>query len=605
MGNTPFLLSLLFSFMKHFPRVATGCLMAAFVFFYGGQAAFAAVSNWQTGASIAPRWSEDFGSDTFKQSLQNLRATSANAVTLIVPYYQSNIYSTDIHAGSNTPTDSSLAAGIDQAHALGFTVSLKPHLESDDGQWRAFINPSDRQAWFTAYGNMLQHLGQLGAQHGLEQIVMGTELADMSSASVNGTNTQNWRSLIGALRGVFHGQLTYSAQHDNPDEKDQIQFWDALDVIGISAYHPLQGNSVDELKQSWDQWNNTAIRPLQQRYGKPVIFTEVGYKSVGGSHTEPGAWWMGGGIDMGEQARDYEALYSYWNDQPSMQGVSWWDWSSDPNAGGSGDTNYTPQHKDAEGVMKKWNTNSTAPNPSPNPSPNPNPPPANSGPQSQSYSISAGVNPQSPSVGQSVAASVTVKNTDGSLNGQDIIVDIEIYNAQGQKQNQQFMEHQAINAQQSHTYTVNWTVPSAGTYTVKVGIFNASWTTNYLWSDSAVTFATASPSQPPPSGANPPPASHTLDIWWPADSSHLSGLQPFKAMLENMNLSDYTMYWQVDNDQLNQMGDSNQDYPHKESNVDVTSWNWNGNHTYTLTFIAKDKSGNEITRKAVTVLVGG
>lgn len=589
--------------MPRTSQLTARLLLAVFAFLWCGQGAFAAVADWQKGATVSPRWSEDFSSDTFKQSLQKLRGTSANYVTLVVPFYQSNVGSTDIHNGSNTPTDAALAAGIDYAHSIGLKVSLKPLVDSDDGQWRAYINPGDRQGWFNAYGNSVRHVAQIGAQHGAEQIIIGTELYDMTSRNVNGTNTQNWKSLIASLRSIYHGLLTYSAQHDDPDEKDAIDFWGDLDSIGLSAYHPLQGGNVDQLKQSWDQWNNNAIRPMQQRYGKPVVFTEVGYKSVPGSHNEPGAWWMGGGPDQGEQAMDYEALYSYWNDQPYMQGVQWWNWSSDPNAGGPNDTDYTPQGKQAQDVMKKWNTSPSAPG-------NPPPPPPNAGPSSQSYAVTASINPSSPPVGQNMSASINVKNTDSAMAGQNIIVDVEIVSSQGQRQFQQFFEGQSIAAQQTRTYTVSWSPPSAGTYTIKVGVFSANWSVNYFWEDNALSFATAGQTQPPPPPppnnpppATPPPSGQPLNIWWPTGGAHLYGVQPFKGMLENTSPSTYVMYWQVDGGQLNQMYDSNQNYPHKESDVDLSSWNWKPDHTYVLTFIAKDQQGHELARKSVTVLI--
>jgi hypothetical protein len=59
---------------------------------------FAAVSDWQQGVSILPQSSGEFGSDAFKQSVQNAKNTGADYITLVIPYSQSNIYSTDVHA---------------------------------------------------------------------------------------------------------------------------------------------------------------------------------------------------------------------------------------------------------------------------------------------------------------------------------------------------------------------------------------------------------------------------------------------------------------------------------------------------------------------------
>jgi anti-sigma factor ChrR (cupin superfamily) len=74
-------------------------------------------------------------------------------------------------------------------------------------------------------------------------------------------------------------------------------------------------------------------------------------------------------------------------------------------------------------------------------------------------------------------------------------------------------------------------------------------------------------------------------------------------LVEGKSLSDYSMFWQVDGGGLVQMNDSQVDFPHKESDVDVGPWNWNGNGPYNLNFVAKDNSGNVIAQKKSTINV--
>src|ERR1041385_8162116 len=95
--------------------------------------AHAAVVDWQRGASIIPASPTDFASNTFKQSVQELKNDGGNYVDLIIPYYQSSVSSTDIGPGWNTPTDASLIAAIDYIHSLGMHVQLSLYLETNDG----------------------------------------------------------------------------------------------------------------------------------------------------------------------------------------------------------------------------------------------------------------------------------------------------------------------------------------------------------------------------------------------------------------------------------------------------------------------------------------
>lgn len=96
-------------------------------------------------------------------------------------------------------------------------------------------------------------------------------------------------------------------------------------------------------------------------------------------------------------------------------------------------------------------------------------------------------------------------------------------------------------------------------------------------------------------------ADGAVNVWWPANNARVSGIQPFKAMVQDKNVSDYTMYWSVDGGQPNQMTDSSTDYPHKETTVDLSSWTWHGAGPYKVTFRALDKSGNSLGETNVDI----
>ena len=444
----------------------------------GGQIVYASVSNWQNGFNVAPRSADDFSSGSFKQSMQNMRADGVNAVAFVIPYYQSTIYSTDVGPGWNTPSDVALASAIDYAHSIGLMVTLKPHVDPYDGSWRASINPGDRQGWFNNYGNILVHVSQIAQAHHAEVIVLGTEMVSMAADNMNPTNTQNWINLIGRVRGVYSGKLTYGANSSGTDpsdtfsdEKAHINFWSYLDYAGISAYYSsptIWDNSVNTLVGQWNYWNNNDIAGFARIAGKPILITEVGYRSISQAHQDPWNWWRNAPVDQTEQANDYQALMQYWNNYSYIVGTYWWDWSTDPNAGGAGDTSYTPQHKQAEQIIKNWMTNPT-----------------------------------------------------------------------------------------------------------------------------------------PPNGGNPPLPSGTMttDVWWPTNGAVVSGTQPFKVMVENIDVSQYQTWWQVDGDRLNPMYNSAQDYPHKEAMVDLSGWYWRGSGPYVITFISKNAAGTMISQKSVTITV--
>ncbi|HEV8675610.1 MAG TPA: Wzt carbohydrate-binding domain-containing protein [Methylomirabilota bacterium] len=90
-------------------------------------------------------------------------------------------------------------------------------------------------------------------------------------------------------------------------------------------------------------------------------------------------------------------------------------------------------------------------------------------------------------VGQMLAVNTSVT---ASAPASGIIVDIEIHDTAG-KVAQEAYPAQDFAAGQTRPYTWNWSVPTSlppGTYTVKVGVFDATWTTLYTWVNDAATF---------------------------------------------------------------------------------------------------------------------
>lgn len=551
--------------------------------------AFASVSSWHKSVSIHPNWDGEFSTDAFKRSVDNAAAMGANYVTLIIPLYQSDKFSADVYKGGNTPTDESLISAITYAHSKGLKVMLKPHLENQNFEWRANINPQNRTAWFASYGNFLAAYAKIAQDYGVEDFCIGAELISMASAFVNSSNTQNWKNLISKIRGVYSGRLTYSANWGPPgdsfvDEKNNIQFWDSLDYIGVAAYFNLYGdNSVQNLKNQWEGYRQADLEPLSQRWNKPIVFTEIGYRSVEGAHLQPWNYGMGGGYSPETQSNAYEAMFSFWSAHGFMNGVHLWDWKPYPNAGGEGNTDYTPQNKPAENVIKTWFSQGG--------------PAAPEEPAPVFSVTNSSVSPSPVAPGQAANIKTTVANSGGAAG--NIIVDMEIYNAQNQKIFQQYFSGQAFTAGQSREYGINWQVPSGNAeYKLKVGIFNFNWSENYVWVDNALALSPSGAAAPPPGGGQ-----GSIDIWWPGEGVAVSGIQPFKALLTNWGVSQYNMYWQADGGGLVLMPTDLTDYPHKEFMVDLSGWNWKGSGPYNINFVAKDLSGNILSQRSAEIFV--
>jgi hypothetical protein len=406
----------------------------------------------------------------------------------------------------------------------------------------------------------------------------------MTGPQYDSANTVHWRQLIAAVRAVYGGKLTYGANagvEDFTNEIGKIEFWDSLDFIGACAYVKLADDSnasTETMNAKFAAWDQNFIRPVQQRIGKPVVITETGYRSVQGALQDPPNWQMGGGYDEVAQAKAYQVVLQYLRNSAYITGAYIWEWETNPSAGGSGNTGYTPQNKQAQSVMTTVFGGTSTP------------------PATPTFTVQAS-HGSSVSIGSPVAFQVTVT---ANAAAQSMLVDVELYSDKGEKVMQKFYENQAFSAQEQKKYDVTWTPGNSGTYSLKVGVFSGGWTTNYLWNNAADTVVVPVTSG---GGSTPPPTASVVEIWWPSNGSAVHGVQPFKAIVKDMPLDAYDMYWQVDGDRLNLMQNSNQDYPHKEVLVDLTGWNWKGEGPYVLQFVAKDKNGAILAKQQTSILV--
>jgi hypothetical protein len=289
-------------------------------------------------------------------SLDRLKRTGANWISLLVTGYQQTVHTTAIDfSGPATPTDASLKRIIQYAHGIGLKVLLKPHvdLSNDPAHYRGEIGPdftaADWAAWFASYHTFILHYAELAAWNGCELFCVGCELGTTAG------HAEQWRSIIAGIRKVFPGPLTYADNLVETDT-DAVSWWDAVDFVGQDCYPTLTNvvsPSVDDLLAGWISFR-AKLEALASKWDKPLILTEIGCRSVAGGAQNPWDWQRQGAVDLAVQRDFYEAAFRALEGRDWVRGVYWWQWSPDPNDGGPDDTGYTPSGKPAEDVLKAW-----------------------------------------------------------------------------------------------------------------------------------------------------------------------------------------------------------------------------------------------------------
>ena len=304
-------------------------------------------------------WHDEYGSPAATDSRLALAATGARWSGLLTTWYMQHRSSNEIRPIANRSNDDDVVRGaIAELHALGLKVMLKPHVDVEDGSWRAQIAPQDPARWFESYAAFLDHYVALATEAQVELLVVGTELASMSGARY----AREWATLIGRVRASYPGLLTYAANGVEPgDEFTSVSFWPWLDLLGVDAYTPLTDKlnpSRQELAAGWrrNRYGHDMVATfsnLQRAYTKPLVLTEVGYRSGDGANRAPWDWEARLAPDPAEQADCYAALYEVWSREGTwMRGAFWWAW--DVNAPPAGDTGYNPRGKPAEQVLREW-----------------------------------------------------------------------------------------------------------------------------------------------------------------------------------------------------------------------------------------------------------
>ena len=262
----------------------------------------------------------------------------------------------------HSESDRGIRALAEEAGALGMGLVIKPQLwlggvENEGYGWSADImmgSEADWQAWEASYRRYLLHYAHLAEEVDAALLVIGTELGKAVE-----TRPDFWRGLIADVRERYGGPLTYAGNWH--DDYELVAFWDALDYVGVQAYFPLSRSddpSPEALKEGWAP-HRKGIERLQERVGRPVLFTELGYRSVPYAAAEPWRWPSReevGQVEPDEalQARLYEAFFETFWGEPWFAGAIIWKWQPGPRGSERRALGFTPQGKAAEAVITRW-----------------------------------------------------------------------------------------------------------------------------------------------------------------------------------------------------------------------------------------------------------
>ena len=330
-------------------------------------------------------WQEEDRGDAGKASFQSLAELGVDWISIHTwDPLQRGAHSPDWAAPRRALVIQNLPALVQNAHAAGLKVMVKPHLEmrgyepteeerrilrgADEAARRKLFErfraereeqprvwhndiemktEDDWRIWFGRYEEYLLSYVRQAAEAGADAFCVGRETDKAAIA-----READWRRLIARVRQGFKGPLTYSA---NFDGYDRIPFWDALDVIGISAYFPMADGeaspTASDLAARWEK----VMKPLgdfSRQKNRRVVFTEIGYPALATAARRP--WQENEGpADVWLQARLYEAALQAVSRQPFLAGSFFWLWEGTSRPPFR-DSSFSIQDKPAAFVMARY-----------------------------------------------------------------------------------------------------------------------------------------------------------------------------------------------------------------------------------------------------------
>ena len=292
---------------------------------------------FQKGVNYTAEFPYNYDSAGARRMLEALPQYGINAIALM-PYGWSARGEPEVHlqGEGGWESDEGMAQLSRVAHARGMKVMLKPAI------WEAhnleFPSAQDRTQWFDQYRTFLEHYAWLAKQIHADLLCIGGEFVHLTPYD------PEWRKLITRTRELYPGPLVYAANHGA--EFESITFWDALDYIGLQEYYSLPDDlATDALVQK--------VEAVQQKFGKPVIFTEVGFPSLEGANYQPWDDNKRKTLSLTAQASCTEAILRAFYTKPWFQGMYWWRLETN-GSGGPDDASHSLWNKPALDVVKRW-----------------------------------------------------------------------------------------------------------------------------------------------------------------------------------------------------------------------------------------------------------
>jgi hypothetical protein len=230
-------------------------------------------------------------------------------------------------------------------------VMLKPQIWVWRGEFTGLIEMQNEDDWGvleSSYSAFILEYAKLAQDMEVDIFCIGTELEKFIE-----NRSEYWNALIINIKKIYKGKLTYAA---NWDEFKRTPFWETLDFIGVDAYFPVSESKTPTITECLEGWkvHKDIVSSMSEKYNKPILFTEYGYRSVDYSGKAP---WKSdrsmSQVNLEAQNNTTQALFeTFWKEDWFAGGFLWKWFHNHEAAGGNQDSRFTPQNKPVEDIIR-------------------------------------------------------------------------------------------------------------------------------------------------------------------------------------------------------------------------------------------------------------
>lgn len=295
-----------------------------------------------------------FGSKLAAQSIGKMNQIGSN-VLAIVPYSFMNDAFTPseipIVRESGAENDESVLYAHFAAKQIGMLTMVKPQIWVRGG-WPGDIEMKTEEDWqlfFDNYYQWILHYAVLAEMYHFDFLCLGVELAKVTQS-----HPEEWKAIAVKIKQLFSGKLTYAANWGPEFENSKI--WEPFDYIGIDCYYPLSDKDQptrSEMVQKFEEILGK-IEGVSQKYGKPVVFTEIGFRSVDTPWKNPHEDAQSRPYNETAQDLCYDIVLNCIEGKKWIQGILWWKWPSYLDYTKRDPFCFTPSGKKAELTVQNW-----------------------------------------------------------------------------------------------------------------------------------------------------------------------------------------------------------------------------------------------------------